>query len=332
MGASFTHPPALEGRMTQYILRRLLISIPLLFGITLIIFTLANLMPGDALTAMVTDEAPIAGEVLAVRRAHLGLDKPMPIRYLIWIRSLAGGNMGYSFVTNVPIGQTVARRVPATLELMGTSLLFSIIVGIILGIISALKQYSVPDYILTVLGFAGQSVPIFFLGMFLIYVFALRLRWLPTSGMGTAGEAFALKDNLRHLLLPALSLGVLRTAVFMRYTRASMLDVLQSEYMTVARAKGLLERVVIIRHGLRNALIPIITVIGLNLPVLFAGAVIIETIFQWPGIGLLYITAVSHRDYPMIMGLALVSSIAVLVSNLLTDIAYAFADPRIRYD
>ncbi|HAL62548.1 MAG TPA: peptide permease [Chloroflexi bacterium] len=318
--------------MTQYIIRRVLISIPLLFGITLIIFALANLMPGDALTAMITDEAPISGETLAVRRAQLGLDKPIPIQYLIWIRELAQGNLGYSFVIHIPIGPTIARRVPATLELMGLSLLFSIIIGVSLGVISALKQYSVLDYILTVLGFAGSSIPIFFLGLLLIDIFALTLGWLPPSGIGTAGEAFSLKDNLKHLLLPALSLGVLRTAVFMRYTRASMLEVLRSEYMTTARAKGLRERTVVIRHGFRNALMPIITIIGLNLPVLFGGAVIIETVFQWPGMGLLYITAVRQRDYPMIMGLALISSVAVLLSNLLTDIAYAFADPRIRYD
>lgn len=318
--------------MTKYIVRRLLISIPLLISITLIIFILANLMPGDALTAMVTDEAPIAGQVLAERRAQLGLDKPVPVRYLVWMGQLLRGNMGYSYVTSVPIGETIAKRVPATLELMGFSLLFSIIVGLILGIVSALKQYSGLDYGLTVLGFIGLSVPVFFLGMMLIYVFALRLQWFPTSGMITAGEDFSLVDNLRHLILPATALGVLRTAVFMRYTRASMLDVKTSDYLRTARSKGLRERTVVNRHALRNALIPVITIIGLNLPVLFGGAVIIETIFQWPGIGLLYITAVNQRDYPMIMGLALISSIVVLASNLLTDVAYAFADPRIRYE
>lgn len=318
--------------MTKYILRRLLISIPLLIGITLIIFILADAMPGDALTAMVTDEAPIAGEILAERRAQLGLDKPLPVRYLIWIGQLVRGNMGYSFITSVPIAQTIAKRVPPTLELMGLSLLFSITVGVILGIISALKQYSVLDYVLTVLGFIGLSIPVFFLGMTLIYIFSLRLDWLPTSGMGTAAADFSLIDNLKHLILPALSLGILRTAVFMRYTRASVLDVLGSDYLRTARAKGLEQKIVILRHALRNALIPIITIIGLNLPVLFGGAVIIETIFQWPGIGLLYITAVNQRDHPMIMGLALVSSIVVLASNLLTDMTYAFADPRIRYE
>jgi len=318
--------------MTKYVLRRLLVSIPLLLGITIIIFILADAMPGDALTAMVTDEAPIAGEVLAERRSQLGLDKSLPVRYLIWVGQLLRGNMGYSFITSVPIAETVLRRIPPTLELMGVSLLISIIIGLVLGILSALKQYSVFDYLLTVLGFIGLSIPVFFLGMTLIYIFSLRLDWLPTSGMGTAAADFSLADNLRHLILPALSLAILRTAVFMRYTRASVLDVLGSDYLRTARAKGIKERLVVGRHALRNAMIPIITIIGLNLPVLFGGAVIIETIFQWPGIGLLYITAVNQRDHPMIMGLALVSSIVVLASNLLTDITYAFADPRIRYE
>ena len=318
--------------MIRYIIRRLLISIPVLFGITVIIFVLANLMPGDAVTAMVTDEAPISGQALEARRAQLGLDQPMPVRYVIWVQQLLRGNLGYSFVTSVSIGATIAKRVPATLELMGVSLLFSNHIGVNLGIVSAIKQYSLLDYVLTILGFAGLSVPVFFLGMLLIYIFALRLGWFPTSGMRTAGEPFSLQDNLRHLVLPALSLGVLRTAVFLRYTRASMLDVLQSDYITTARGKGLTENLVIIRHAMRNALIPIITIVGLNLPVLFAGAVIIETVFQWPGMGLLYITAVRQRDYPMIMGLGLIFAIVVLMSNLLTDITYAFADPRIRYE
>jgi peptide/nickel transport system permease protein len=318
--------------MGKYILRRMLISIPMILGITIIIFILADSMPGDALTAMVTDQAPISKEALAERRSQLGLDQPLPVRYLLWMQQLLQGNMGYSFITAIPISETIVKRIPPTLELMGVSLLFSIVLGVTLGIVSALKQYSVLDYLLTVLGFIGLSIPVFFLGMILIYVFSLRLDWLPTSGMGTAGEEYSLVDNLRHLILPALSLGILRTAIFMRYTRTSVLDVLGSDYLRTARAKGLKENSVIIGHALRNALIPIITIVGLTLPVLFGGAVIIETIFQWPGIGLLYITAVNQRDHPMIMGLALISSIVVLASNLLTDLTYAAADPRIRYD
>lgn len=318
--------------MFKYIVQRVLISIPVLLGITVIVFLMAHMMPGDAVLAMITDNAPMSEEMIEIRRGQLGLNRPLPVQYLDWMSQLLRGNMGYSYITSEPIAETIANRIPATLELMGVSLIFSIIVGVILGIVSAMRQYSMLDYALTILGFAGVSIPVFFLGMVLIYVFALRLDIFPTSGMLTPGEPFTLADNLRHLVLPATALGVLRTAVFMRYTRASMLEALHSEYITTARAKGLREQVVIIRHGLRNALIPIITVIGLSLPVLFGGAVIIEQIFQWPGMGLLYIFSITQRDSPMVMGLALISAVIVLVSNLLTDIVYALVDPRIRYD
>lgn len=318
--------------MTTYILRRLIISIPVVIGITIIIFLMAHLMPGDAVLAMISVDSPMSDDLIAMRRGALGLDDPLPVQYVRWLGNVLRGNFGVSFISGLPIGELILSRIPATVELMGVSLVVSIIAGIALGIISALKQYSWIDYILTIFGFIGMTVPVFFLGMLLIYVFSLRLHLLPSSGFSTAGEDFSLIDNLRHLLLPALALSILRTAVFMRYTRTSMLEVLHSDFVTTAHAKGMTNRIVILRHVLRSALIPIITVIGLSLPIIFGGAVFIETVFQWPGIGLLYINAVSQRDSPMIMGLALISAVIVLVSNLLTDIAYAFVDPRIRYD
>ncbi|GAB4532126.1 MAG: ABC transporter permease [Anaerolineae bacterium] len=318
--------------MTKYLIRRVLISIPLLLGITIIIFVLANLMPGDAVGAMMTDQAILSAETMELQRARLGLDQPLFIRYLLWMKQLLRGNMGYSYISGRPIAQAIGERILPTLELMGVSLIFSLIIGVTLGIISALKQYSALDYVLTVFGFAGISMPVFFVGMLLMYFFALELRWLPTSGMATPGMPFSVTDNLKHLLLPALAISVLRVATFMRYARASMLDVLRSEYLVTARAKGLQERIVLIRHALRNALIPIITVVGLTLPALIAGAVFIETIFQWPGMGRLFITAVTYRDYPMIMGVALLTTVMVLFSNLLVDVTYALVDPRIRYE
>ncbi|MBC8449994.1 MAG: ABC transporter permease [Chloroflexi bacterium] len=317
--------------MTKHVIGRLLVSIPMLLGITIIIFVLANLMPGDAIGAMMTDQSILTEETMELQRARLGLDKPMAVRYLLWVQQLLRGNMGYSYVSGRPIAKAVGERIVPTLELMGVSLIFSLIIGISLGIVSALKQYSIVDYVLTIFGFAGISMPVFFVGMLLMHFFALKLRWLPTSGMATPGIPFSLADNLKHLALPAVAIGILRIAAFMRYTRASMLDVLKSDYLVTARSKGLPERVVLIRHALRNALIPIVTVVGLTLPALLAGAVFIETIFQWPGMGRLYITAVTHRDYPMIMGVALVTTMMVLFSNLLVDITYTFADPRIRY-
>ncbi len=316
--------------MVKYVVRRLAVSVPLLFGITIIIFVLANLMPGDAVGAMMTDTS-VSSEVMELQRARLGLDKPMPLRYVLWVGQLLQGNLGSSFISGRPINQLVGERIGPTLELMGISLIFSLIIGITLGIISALKQYSALDYVLTILGFAGISMPVFFVGMLLMYVFSLKLRWLPTSGMSTPGQPLSLLDNLKHLLLPALAIGILRVASFMRYTRASMLEVLHSEYLMTARAKGLRERTVLVRHALRNALIPIVTVVGLNLPALLVGAVFIETIFQWPGMGRLFITAVTQRDSPVIMGVTLLTSIGVLISNLLVDVTYALVDPRIRY-
>jgi len=317
--------------MLQYIMRRLLISIPVLLAVTVVFYLLADLMPGDAVTAMMTSEAPISRAALASMRDRMGLDQPWPLRYVRWLQGLLKGNLGYSYITFESVTKAIRTRLPATLELMGVSMLISIIIGSILGIVSALKQYSALDFTLTVCGFIGLSVPVFFLGLILIYVFALRLKVLPVSGMSVPGLPFSLADNLRHLALPMLSLSMLRIASFMRYMRSSLLDVLHNEYLTVARSKGLSERRVIMKHALRNAMIPIITVIGLNVPVLFAGAVIIESVFQWPGIGLLYITAVNQRDDPMIMGLAVMSAVVVFLSNLLTDIMYAFVDPRIRY-
>jgi peptide/nickel transport system permease protein len=318
--------------MIQYVLRRLLINIPTLLGITMIIFILASLMPGDAVMAMLSLETPNTEEMIAIRRGQLGLDQPLPIQYVRWLGRLLQGNLGYSYISGEPISQMILTRIPPTLELMGVSLLLSILIGVALGAVSALKQYSWLDYLLTVLGFVGISMPVFFMGMIFTYIFALNLGWFPTSGMVTLGEPFSILDNLRHLFLPALSLGLFRTAVFMRYTRASILDVLHNDYVRTARAKGLRESTVTVRHVVRNALIPVVTIIGMTLPVLLAGAVIVETMFQWPGTGMLYITAIGQRDSPVIVGMTLIVSTMVLLSNLLTDIGYAFLDPRIRYE
>lgn len=318
--------------MGKYIIRRLLISIPMLIGITMIIFILANLMPGDAVTAMMATEAPVSQEAVDQMRVNLGLDRSLPVRYVIWVKGLLQGNLGYSHISFLPVGELIAKRILPTLELMGISLLLSIIIGVIFGVISALKQYSFLDYLLTVLGFLGRSIPVFFVGMLLIYFFALKIPLFPVSGMSTVGAGGGVRDNIWHLVLPMTSLSVLRIAEFLRYSRASMLEVLHSDFVWTARSKGLKEKQVIIRHVFRNALIPIITLIGLNIPVLFGGAIIIEQVFQWPGIGTLFITSVTQRDYPLLMGLSLISSMVILLSNLLTDIMYAVADPRITYE
>lgn len=318
--------------MLAYFTRRLLINIPLLFGITFVVFILASLMPGDAVLAMISADTPVSADMIKMRQGELGLDLPLPVQYVRWMGNILQGNLGYSFVSAESVSKMIAIRIPATLELMGVSLLISIVLGLTLGTISALKQYSWMDYVFTIFGFIGISIPDFFLGMVLVFVFAIKLKWFPTSGFITAGEPFSWADNLRHVFLPALALALVRTAVFMRYTRSSILEVLGNDYIRTARAKGLGETLIILRHVMRNALIPVITIIGISLGVLFAGSVIIETIFQWPGIGMMFINAVTGRDSPVIMGYVLLTSVIVLVSNLLTDLTYSLVDPRIRYE
>jgi peptide/nickel transport system permease protein len=317
--------------MNQYILRRLLINIPVLFGVTVVIFMFASAMPGDAVLAMITDESPVSEDLIRIRQGQLGLNDPVIVQYLRWMGNLLRGNLGVSYVNGTSISTMILDRVPATVQLMGTSLLISILLGCTLGMVAAIKRYSWLDYSLTVFGFVGLSVPVFFLGMVLVYIFSLQLGWLPTSGRVTAGNPYDFMDNMRHLVLPATCLVLVRTPLFMRHMRASILEVINSDYVRTARGKGLRERLILFRHILRNALIPIITIVGATLPVLFSGAIIVETVFQWPGIGLLYINAITLRDIPVLMGITTITALLVVGSNLLTDIVYGFVDPRIRY-
>jgi peptide/nickel transport system permease protein len=321
------------GSMTGYMLRRLVISLPVLFGITVFTFLFINLAPGDPIDALID---PAEGQRLSQAdlmhlREELGLNKPLPVRYAIWLGQLARGNLGYSYADRRPVTELLAERIAPTLELTATSLLLSLVLAIPLGIFSALRQYSWLDYVLTLLSFLVVSVPGFFLALGAIYLFAVKLDLLPTSGMFTVGKPWTWRDHLQHLLLPVAILSLERVGPFMRYVRSSMLEVVGQDYVTTARAKGLAERVVIYRHALRNALMPLITIVGLSLPGLFGGVVILETIFSWPGIGWLGVLSVSKRDYPVLMALGFISATLILVSNLLADICYAVADPRVRY-
>jgi peptide/nickel transport system permease protein len=317
----------------RYILRRLLICVPILLGVTVISFIFIHLAPGDPVEALIDPvmRADLGPDWVAQRKAELGLNQPLPVRYAIWLGQLAEGNMGFSLVSRPPVGAQLLERVGPTLLLMGTSLLVAIAIGVPLGVLSAVRQYSVLDYLATVAGFVAISTPSFFLGLGLIYVVSVNLRLLPTSGMYTLGVEQSPADLAAHLVLPVTVLGMGQTPQILRYTRSSVLDVLRQEYVTTARAKGLGEFIVLVRHTLRTALIPLITVIGLSLPNLLGGAVITEQIFQWPGMGWLAVRAVNGRDYPLLMGVILVTATMVLLSNLLADMLYAYADPRIRY-
>jgi len=319
--------------MARYILRRLLIAIPLLIGVSLITFIFINLVPGDYIDTLINPEISNARrEDLEPLRKQLGLDKPAPVRYVVWLSEVARGNLGYSLSSRKPVGAEIGRRLGPTLKLTATSLAFAIFVGMVLGVISALRPYSFLDYFLTVAGFFWISIPSFFAAIVALYLFAIKLPIFPVAGTGPAGvRDVPVHTQLYYLLLPAGILGLERVAAFMRYTRSSMLEVLRQDYVTVARAKGLPSWRIILRHALRNALLPLITVIGLSLPSLLGGAVIIEAIFGFPGLGTLSLTAVTQRDYPIIMGVNFIAAVLVLLSNLLADLAYAAADPRIRY-
>src|SRR3954452_1233506 len=309
--------------MARYVLRRAIISIPILLGVTLITFVFINLVPGDYIDTLINPEVSSARrEDLEPLRRQLGLDKPAPVRYVLWLGELARGNLGYSLSTRKPVAQEIGRRLAPTLKLTATSLVFAVVLGTGLGIISALRPYSPLDYILTFFGFVWISVPSFFAAIGGLYLFAIKLPIFPVAGTGPAGvKDVAPQTQLYYLLLPAGILGLERVAAFMRYTRASMLEVLRQDYVTVARAKGLPSWRVIFRHTFRNALLPLITVIGLSLPSLLGGAVIIEAIFGWAGLGTLSLNAVTQRDYPVIMGVNFIAAVLVLLSNLLADLA-----------
>jgi peptide/nickel transport system permease protein len=320
--------------MTQYIIRRILISIPLFFAITMIVYGLFALSPGDPVINIIGFSAfsEMTSDQIEQVRQQYGLDQPWLVRYVNWLGDALQGNLGYPYKGSKSVVEILAERISPTLQLMGASLLLALLTGIPMGIVMALKQYSKIDYFLTIVAFASLSIPAFFIGLGFIYVFALKLDILPTYGMSTIGEPFSIWDRMQHLIMPSVILAMFNAGRWARYARSSMLEIMRLDFVTVARAKGLRERVVIWRHIFRNALLPLITVIGLAIPQLLGGAIIIETIFQWPGMGMLSWRATTTRDYPILMGVTLISALMILISNLITDISYAIADPRIRYE
>jgi len=319
--------------MISYTIRRILIIIPTLFVITFLVFLGLELTPGDAVSYMVSPDAlaNISQESLEQLRDSLGLNDPFIVRYFKWIGGIIKGEFGYSLSSGVPISEIVFDRLPATLELSIAALLISTFLGSILGIISALKKATIIDNILTFLGMIGVSIPQFFFGLVAILIFSLRLGWLPVGGRLLPGhEAFL--DTLPHLVLPSLVLGLTMTAGVMRYARGSMLDILNKEYIKTARSKGLPEWRVKLIHGLRVALSPIVVLIGFRLPMLIGGSVVIEQVFQWPGIGREFVAAVRFQNTPLVMMIALFFVLAMLISSFLIDLFIAMLDPRIRLD
>ena len=317
--------------MGRYIQRRLLINIPMLLIVTILSFLLLQATPGDPLNAYAPPDSPLSEEQREILRERLGLDKPLPQRYIIWLGEAVQGNLGVSARTGQDVLSVIGGRIGPTLILMTTSLVIGVTAGVILGILTAVRRNSFIDMALSSSALFGISVPVYLAGLVGLYIFSVRLGWFPTGGYTTPGES-GLFDRLHHLVLPALVIAVQYVASTMRYTRSSMIEALSQDYVRTAQAKGLTYRPVVLRHALRNALIPIATIIGSYIPNLLAGAVFIETIFTWPGMGRLFVDSVNARDYPVVMGLVLILAIIILTANLITDVTYALIDPRIRYD
>ena len=304
--------------------------IPIIIGITLVTFFLIKMCPGNPLRAMLFNPDVRPEDIARLERLY-GLDKPIYIQYFKWLGRLLKGDLGWSLYTKRSVLKHISERIGPTAILAGSTLFLSFLIAIPFGILSATKQYSIMDYSSTLVIFFGMSLPIYFLGLVAIYIFAVKLGILPTSGMKTLGLPFSIWDRIKHLVLPLSVLTFYQIAPVVRYARSSMLEVIREDYVRTARSKGLSERDVLYKHALRNALIPIVTIFGLSIPFIFNGAYITETIFAWPGMGRLAVGAVFQRDYPILMGTTLVSAILVLLGNLIADILYAVVDPRIRY-
>ncbi len=313
--------------MTKYALRRILLAIPTLFIISLVVFTVLALAPGDPLSQFAASPE-LPPEVRANIRRQFGLDEPIPVRYGKWLSNFVQGDWGFSFGSRSPASTLILQRIPTTLWVIGTAFLIAILIAIPLGVVTAARQYSWFDHIATGLSFAGFSLPTFFTGVLLIILFSVQLRWLPmvyNQQVSSPGEW------IRQAIMPIAVLALFQAATLNRYVRASMLDNLNQDYARTGRAKGLAERTVVVRHVLRNALVPVVTLIALQLPTVFTGAVVTEQIFRVPGIGSLLIASIQNNDTPVIMAIIMVFSVLVVFFTLIADILYGVLDPRVRY-
>jgi peptide/nickel transport system permease protein len=306
--------------LRRYVLRRLGLLIPVVIGVVTIVFLIVHLIPGDPVEIMLGEEARAVDKVTL--RHELGLDEPIAIQYVTYLSRLLHGDLGHSIHTKRPVLKSISERLPATVELALAAMSVALVLAVPLGILAAYRKDSLVDHGSMVFALLGISMPNFWLGPLLIILFSLKLGWFPVSGRG----------DLAHLVLPAITLGTAMAAILTRMTRASMLDVIHSEYVKTARAKGVRETGVVLKHALRNALIPVVTIVGLQIGGLLAGSIITETIFAWPGIGRLTIQAINARDYPLVQGCVLVIALGYVLVNFATDLVYGLIDPRIRYE
>src|SRR5699024_5294974 len=318
--------------MGKYIVRRILHLIPVVLIISILLFSIIKLAPGDPVGSNLDPRA--TAEQRAEERARLGLDKPIPVQYWEWLQRSLRGDFGNSYTYKRPVKDIVPKFICNTFLLNVVVYLFAFLISLPVGIICAVKQYSRTDNFWTVFSIIGISMPTFFFGLLLIYVFAVKLNWLPINGMVTAGKNATgiarVKDILYHMILPGIVLIIGSMASYVRYTRTSMLEVINQDYIRTARSKGLSEKVVIYKHAFRNALIPIITIVGFTIPSLFSGAVILETVFVWPGIGNVLMEGINMRDYNLVMALNMFFALLTLLGNLLADVGYALVDPRVK--
>jgi peptide/nickel transport system permease protein len=321
-----------------YVVRRTLQSIPLLLAISVILYGILYNMPGGPLAPYLQNPHITPADIARLKH-NLGMDQPVPIQYLKWLGHVLVGDFGYSTSNSEPVFQALVERFPATLELTGASLFIAIGLGVAAGIVSAVYRYSAVDYAITTLAFFGQSMPVFWFALMLQLAFAVHgiplpfgyQIQLPSAGISTS-DTFDFGDRIQHLILPAIVLALLQLALFSRFMRSSLLEVLGTDYMRTAAAKGLAFRTILFKHGLKNALIPVVTVIALSLPGLVGGAIITETIFAWPGMGRLFYNALQQSDLALLMGYLLMVAFLVVFSNLLADVVYAWLDPRVKYD
>ncbi|MHB8139890.1 MAG: ABC transporter permease [Vulcanimicrobiaceae bacterium] len=324
--------------MFNYTIRRTLQAIPLLILISMILYLILDKAPGGPLAPYLQNPHITPADIARLKH-NLGLDQPLPVRYMHWLWLVLQGNFGYSTSNAEPVLQAILQRMPATLELMGSAFVVALIIGLSAGIFSAIHPYSFSDYFITTLAFFGQSMPVFWFALMMQLLFAVHgiplpfgyVIQLPAAGL-SSGEHFNLGDRLEHLVLPTIVLALLQLALFSRFMRSSMLEVTKTDYMRTAAAKGLDSRMIIVKHGLKNAMIPVVTVIALSLPGIIAGAIVTETIFAWPGMGRLFINALTQSDIALLMGYLTLVAFLVVFSNLLADVAYAWLDPRVKYD
>lgn len=317
-----------EDRLASFLLNRLIQSLVLLALVSVIGFAVLHLAPGGPLSQFAL--VPGMTQAQIARISHeMGLDRALPLQYWEWVSRLVSGDWGHSYRDNQPVLAIIAGRLPATLELMLTAIAIAVVTGISIGVMGAVRRASVFDGLATVGAMVALSIPTFWFGLIVIYVFAVKLAWLPAGSRSTVGDGSA-GDYLRHLVAPAIVLALVEVAIWSRYMRGAMLDVINQDFIRTARAKGLSERAVMLRHALGNALLPMIALGGLELPTLLGGALVTETVFTWPGMGRLFLDSLGYRDYPVVMGILMVSAVLVLIGSLLADILSAAADPRIR--